>query len=463
MKGEQGAKERRAPGGDEQVAAVPSTFFTPYPPSPPPPPARLHLLHLIQRYYPFVGGSELYFGVLSRYFAARGDDVTVYTTDAWDLEHFWAGGRRRVPDDAPAEHEGARIRRFAVRRPPGWWLGYPVTRRLMTHLSDLPLPGAGAALRRAGTLSPWVPSLARALREEPARFDLVHTANIALESLILTAEDYCRRRDVPLVVTPFVHLGEDHDRRVRKYYSMRHQLAVLHRAAAVVVQTERERRFLAARGVPEDRLHLIGAGVDPDEVAGGDGAAFRACHRIDGPLVATIGTTAYDKGTPHVVEALRALWREGVEATLVLAGPPMAHFLAYFEALPADVRARCRLLGFISPEEKRDLLAATDVFALPSRTDSFGIVYLENWCYGTPVIGARAGGVPDVIEEGRDGLLVPFADVPALAAALRTLLTDRALAADLGARGRAKVHERYTWARVTAAFADVYERALRGQ
>ena len=73
------------------------------------------------------------------------------------------------------------------------------------------------------------------------------------------------------------------------------------------------------------------------------------------------------------------------------------------------------------------------------------------------MIGARAGGVPDVIDDGRDGLLVPFADVPALAGAIRTLLTDRALAAELGARGRAKVHERYTWDHVTAAFAALYD------
>lgn len=417
----------------------------------------MNLLHVSQRYYPYVGGSELYFAVLSDYFAARGDRVTVYTTEAFDLEHFWAAGKRTVGSDAPVEHNGVTIRRFAVRRPPGWQLGYPVTRRLMTHLSDLPLPGRDALLRFAGRFSPWVPALERALREEPDRFDLVHATNIALEGPVLAAADYCRRRDVPFVLTPFVHLGEDGDRRIVKYYAMRHQLGLIRQADAVVTQTARERRFLVERGVPESRLHLIGAGVDPDEVLGGDGAAFRTRHQIAGPLVTTLGTTAYDKGTPHVVEALRALWREGVEATLVIAGPTMAHFRHYFARLPAADRARCRLLGFISPEEKRDLLAATDLFALPSRTDSFGIVYLENWCYGTPVIGARAGGVPDVIDDGENGLLVPFADVPALADALRALLANPALARRLGERGRAKVYARYTWDRITAAFARIYD------
>ncbi len=421
------------------------------------------LLHLIQRYYPYVGGSEVYFGVLSERFAARGDRVTVFTTDAWDLEHFWAAGKRTIDWGTDArEHCGVTIRRFAVRRPPLWWLGYPVTRRAMTHLSDLPVPGSEAILRRLGRLSPWVPSLDAALARDDGQFDLVHSANIALESLILAAERYSRRRDVPLIVTPFVHVGEEGDRRVLKYYAMRHQLGVLRRAQAVVAQTPREYRFLVGCGVPEARLHLIGAGVDPDAVTGGDGAAFRERHAIEGPIVAIIGTTAHDKGTPHLVEALRLLWREGRAATLIIAGPPMEHFVRYFEGLPEADRARCRFLGFISDEEKRDLLAATDLFAMPSRTDSFGIVFLEAWCCGIPVIGARAGGVPDVIADGENGLLVPFGDVPALASAIRTLLDDRALARRLGERGRAKTLERFTWDRVVAAFAAVYSSVLGG-
>ena len=141
----------------------------------------------------------------------------------------------------------------------------------------------------------------------------------------------------------------------------------------------------------------------------------------------------------------------------------MEHFTRFFAALPAADRARCRLLGFIDQAEKRDLLAATDVYAQPSRTDSFGITYLEAWCCGVPVIGARAGGVPDVIDDGQDGLLVPFAAVPALTDAIRALLDDRELAAAMGARGRAKTLERYTWERVIAAFARIYDGVITGR
>ena len=95
--------------------------------------------------------------------------------------------------------------------------------------------------------------------------------------------------------------------------------------------------------------------------------------------------------------------------------------------------------------EKWSLLAAADVVALPSRTESFGIVFLEAWLCRKPVIGARAGAIPDVVQHGEDGVLVEFGDVPGLADALRMLLTDPARAAQLGLQGYRKVQQCYTW------------------
>jgi glycosyltransferase involved in cell wall biosynthesis len=174
----------------------------------------MRLLHVVQRYHPYRGGSELVFAELSERLAAEGHAVTVYTTDAWDLEAFWGRGHRRIAE-ASALVNGVPVVRWPVRPLPLGGLTYPVMRRLMTHLSDLPVPGKVAVLDRLGRLSPWVPALARRLaREEPiGGFDLVHACNVTFESLLLAARDYARRAGVPLVVTPFVHLGEPHDRR----------------------------------------------------------------------------------------------------------------------------------------------------------------------------------------------------------------------------------------------------------
>ncbi len=242
---------------------------------------------------------------------------------------------------------------------------------------------------------------------------------------------------------------------------MRHQVDLVRRSDAVVANTPAERNFYVERGVQPGAVTVSGPGVNPADVLGGDGPAFRRRHGLDGPVIASIGTLMYDKGTVHLVEAVRKLWQAGRPVELVLAGAALAPFEHYLSTLPPEDRVRVRLFGQVDDREKRDLLAAADIFAMPSRTDSFGIVYLEAWLYGVPVIGARTWGVTDVIDHGKDGLLVPFGDVEVLAAALAGLLDDPARRAALGAAGRAKVYAEHTWERKYPRIEALYTGLVR--
>ncbi len=420
------------------------------------------LLHIVQRYLPYEGGSENYVRELSEAFAAEGHAVTLLTTDTWDLEYLWNPRARRV--DAPAEEmlHGVRVVRFPVWHYPASSLGYRALRRAMAEASRLPaLPGRDAMLRRAGYMAPLVPAMHRWVRTHAYEFDLVHAVNISIESTVIAGQMAARRAGIPFVVTPFMHLGTSGDTSVVRYYSMPHQIRLLRDADATVVQTEMERAFLAARGVPDDRMARIGVGVHLADVKGGDGDRARRAYDLRGHVVYFNGTAAADKGTYDLVRALRRLWAEGRDVTLVLTGPMLSAARAFFAALQEDERARIRALGFVSKAAQADVLAATDVLALPSRTDSFGIAFLDAWANGVPVIGANAGGIPGVVADGVDGLLVSYGDVPALADALRRLLDDPALCHRLGEAGRAKVHAHYTWERIVAQVRDLYARVLR--
>ena len=428
----------------------------------------MRVLHIIQRYWPFQGGSEGYFQELSERLAARGDTVTVFTTDAWDLEHFWAAGKRRVEQPAAEVHEGVIIRRFPVRRPPLPPIYFRVLRRLMAEISDISRHGPldpSPLLRLGGQLSPWVPALSATLREMPQNsFDVVHTTNITLEGPILAAAAYARRAHIPLLITPFVHLGTPGDRSILRYYTMRHQLNLLNAAARVLVQTRLEGAALRRLGVGADRIVQAGVGVHPERVTGGDAARFRAQHKLapDLPLILFVGALARDKGAITLLEATARLAAQGQDLRLVLIGATaLADFESAYAALPAAARTRVLLLGFAADTVKRDAYAACTVFAMPSRTDTFGITYLEAWLYGKPVIGAAAGGVPEVISDGEDGFLIPFGDSTALAAHLATLIADPTLAARLGAAGRAKVLASYTWDQQIPRLLAVYDSVLR--
>ena len=421
-------------------------------------------LHVIPRYYPYIGGSELYMQQIAERLAANELDSTVevYCSDAWDLEHFWSKGKRTVDRLAKENFNGVHLTRFPVRHIPVISpLFYPAMRRLLTLLSASPIPDRVAihALEQFCRTTPLIPALGRALKRE--KYDLVHATNAPFDSLIYDAFHFGKRNGAAFVITPFVHLGEPDNPQVRKYYTMRHQLNWMKRADAVITMTSLERDYLAEKGVRPEKLHIVGAGVNPEEVTGGNPTSFREKYNIQSQIVFFQGTAAFDKGTHHIIQAMQKLWREKkTEATLVLAGPIMSHFQKFYDELPPTDRANIRLLGFISPEEKRNLFAAGDVFVMPSRTDSFGIVYLEAWLNGKPVIGARAGGVPGLVSEGKDGLLIDFGDVSELALSIKSLLDDPNLSTRFGESGRQKTLENYTWENIFRKVHEIYRQVL---
>jgi glycosyltransferase involved in cell wall biosynthesis len=418
----------------------------------------MRVLHIIQRYWPAVGGAESHLREISTRLVADGHQVTVATTDALEYEYFWDLRRRHIAETV-SEHEGVRILRFPVHHLPASSLAYAGVRRLLWLLSVArPIPPA--VLACVARLTPWVPGLWNWLQTTDEAFDLVAGMTICFEPLLDAGLRFARRRTVPFVIYPLTHLGSGsrpgHDS-LSRFYTMRHQVALVRSSEAVLAQTPSEKRFYVEHDVPDSRIMIAGPGIQVGSVLGGDGARFRTRHEIAGPLVASLSPMGYEKGTVHLVEAVRRLWQTGRQIELVLAGTVTEPFERYLAALPATDRRRLKVLGPIDDTEKRDMLAAMDVFAMPSRTDSFGIVYLEAWIYRKPVVGALTWGVTDVIDDGRDGLLVPFGDVPALERALRDLLDDPERRAAMGAAGEWKATQRHAWDRKYPAVRDLYE------
>jgi glycosyltransferase involved in cell wall biosynthesis len=414
----------------------------------------MRILHTNAAYWPFVGGAETYLQAMSERLVRDGHAVIVAASDATGVQCFWDPYQPRITEPE-AIINGVRIIRSRVAHLPLSPWSFYLLRRLATDLSRLPV-STRSCLDRLAPYMPWVPSLERKLAELDSAFDLVHGVNISLEWPLLAGWRYARRRGLPFVATPFVHVGE---RTVQRFYTMPHQLAALRDADRVIVQTGIEARELARLGVPEERIVRLGMGVDLNSVPGGNGARFRARHGIDGHVVTFMGAVTDDKGAVHLLGAMQRLWYSGSQATLVIAGQPVAPttFDQVYEGLPQAHRLRIRRMGPVGGQLKQDMLAASDLFAMPSRVDSFGIVYLEAWTYGLPVIGCHAGGVPDVIADGQDGLLVPFGDRASLASTIGALLADPDRRRRMGQRGRAKVEAHYTWDRIYQGLRTVYE------
>jgi glycosyltransferase involved in cell wall biosynthesis len=121
----------------------------------------------------------------------------------------------------------------------------------------------------------------------------------------------------------------------------------------------------------------------------------------------------------------------------------MANFRRFWATYP--LRDRVTRLGVLTEGQKRDFFAGIDAFALPSRTDSFGLVLLEAWANGKPVVVYRAGGPAELVRHGTDGY-VADCTVPGLMAAIDRLVTDRSAGPRLGAAGRRRVAAEFCWA-----------------
>jgi glycosyltransferase involved in cell wall biosynthesis len=126
------------------------------------------------------------------------------------------------------------------------------------------------------------------------------------------------------------------------------------------------------------------------------------------------------------------------------------------DALPPEQRSRVTVINDFAEEDKPQILAATDVFAHPSGNESFGIAFVEAWACGKPVIGARVGSIPSVVDEHENGLLFDYLDPRDLARAILALLDDPERQRTLGRAGREKVLNNYTWDIITDRLRDVY-------
>jgi glycosyltransferase involved in cell wall biosynthesis len=237
---------------------------------------------------------------------------------------------------------------------------------------------------------------------------------------------------------------------------------VLHEADAVIC-VGRSEADQARAALGHDRIHHLGNGVDAARFAGGDGAAFRARHGI--PATATVFAciSRFDpqKDQLTLIEAFDVLAVRQPDAYLVLAGPgTIGEYLARLDARIAQSPAasRIRRLGSLPPDgpELPAAYAAADVFVLPSRHEPFGIVVLEAWSAGRPVLVTRVGGLQTLVEDEASGLFFPAGDVAACAAQLQRLAANPALRSRLAAHGRAQVESRYSWGNIAEQTEAIY-------
>ncbi len=411
----------------------------------------MRVAHFIHRYPPALGGSESFFERLGRHLAACGDEVSVFTSNALELGAFWSLRGSCLPAGTKTD-DGVKVHRYSLLRWPGRrYFLKPLALMPNRLWQCLALPCNPISLRM------WLDA-----GRTQQRFDLVHATAFPYAWPIACGLRLARRLRVPFVLTPFLHLGdpEDPGDPIRRAYLSPALLWLIHAANRVFVQTEIERAALLNEGVSEDKLILLGMGVDLDECTGGDRERMRREWGVGADEVAIghLANKSVEKGSVDLLSVAGKLWQRGRNFRLVLAGPEMPNFQSFWKTFaPKD---RILQMGILDEKQKRDFFASIDVFALPSRSDSFGIVLLEAWANGVPNIAYKAGGVAEVIRHGQDGLLVSCGDLESFASSLCRLIDNRELRSQLGSRGMDRVHREFKWTQKLDCVQGVYQELI---
>jgi glycosyltransferase involved in cell wall biosynthesis len=413
----------------------------------PPQPDSLRIAWLVYRGNPHCGGQGVYTRYLARELTELGHQVTVLSGPPYpELDH---------PDQL------LRVPSLDLYRPENpFRVPWPWEFKTTIDLQEF------AIMCSAGFPEPYTFSLRarRILDARRADFDLIHDNQCLGSGLLGMMDD-----GWPVLATLHHPITVDRDldldhatsawRRftLRRWYGfLGMQMKVARAIPRVVTVSESSRGDIVEQmGVREDRLHIVPVGVDP--------LIFRPIPeiaRVRGRLMTTASADAPMKGLVPLLEALAKVRTERDDAELVIIGKPKGK-----SKIPALIQRlgladAVRYVSGVTTERIVELYAEAEVAVVPSLYEGFSLPTIEAMACGVPVVATTGGALPEVVgTDGETGLLVPPGEPDALAHALLRALGDADLRARIGAAGRARALDRFTW-RATAVGTVENYRAL---
>jgi glycosyltransferase involved in cell wall biosynthesis len=215
-----------------------------------------------------------------------------------------------------------------------------------------------------------------------------------------------------------------------------------------------------------DKVHVILNGIDFDRAKpSGPDARFRIRREFGAEedfLLLIVARLHPEKGHHYLFEAMAEVRRRVARRVRLL----VAGAGSFEQAYRDEVRALgcadgVSFLGF--RKDSADLMAAADLVILPSLAEAFGLALTESLYIGTPVVATRVGGIPEIVDDGADGLLVTPADSKALADAIIDLLNDEGKRRRMAGAGREKVIAKFRFEEMVRSYESLYADTIGGQ
>jgi len=350
------------------------------------------------------GGVETNVREVTRRLRAAGEEVEVFASDLYD-EGRW---ERRATYPSPVD--GVPVHRF------------PVRKRLVPGLTMPMMVGLIDALADSGA-------------------EVIH-AHSHRYGHVLEAAAVAERLGVPLVVSTHYHPADRREpplkRGLLRVQDVVFGMSAYRIARAIVVQTDQESR-LVGEFAPRGKLRTIPPGIDLS--AWSNPEADRAeSLSLPPEYFLFVGRVAPNKGLPTLLDAIAGLDPPARRPLVVMGRDWGERARLEAQAKSLGLEGQVRFLGHVdAPTDYRGVIRRARALVLPSEWEAFGLVLLEAMAAATPIVASEVGGVPDVLDRGRAGRLVPYGDPTRLAAALRSVIEDAGETDRLRAAGKERV------------------------
>ncbi|QUC64792.1 glycosyltransferase family 4 protein [Nitrosopumilus sp. K4] len=362
----------------------------------------MKILAVIQRYHPAIGGSEN----LAKEFLDHlsiNNNVKVITTNAKEIQSFWYKDTPKIEKRANDEYE---IKRCNFEMPSE--IKYEPDEKLSIMHS---YPG------------PFSSELWQELVVKKPNADLIYATSFP-HNHIIPAYIASKKYQIPLIIMPLIH------QEFPEMYLSAIPLTILKNSDAIFVLTKSEKELIEKFGIKKEKISIIKPilqieqDIKPVE------------NKQDGKKkIVFIGSKSEVKGIFFLMDAVKNILEQTDDVELVIIGPETKEFDQYFKKIPKKIKNKIINKGVVSTKEKYKIISSCEFLVVPSKSESFGLVYLESWICSKPVIGCDIHPVSDIIEHEKDGLLVNFGNYEELRSSITELLNNTEKCKLLGKNG----------------------------
>jgi len=280
---------------------------------------------------------------------------------------------------------------------------------------------------------------------------------------------YAKKKDIPLVVTYHGDWDASYGSFMRKIgVSITNKLIIdklLSFADVIISPSKRYLEVSDYLSKYEDKIEVIPNGVYLNEFD--INISKRECRSVlnlplEDKIILFFGYLSPYKSPDILLKALKKILENISNVTLVFAGSGVMMKELKRLSIDLGVKENVKFVGFVEKDKKPFYYKAADIFCLPSsrKTESFGIVNLEAMASGIPVVGSNFGGIPDVVKDGENGLLVPPNDIDSLVNALIKLLNNQKERKEMGLNGKNKA-KMYSWDNIANETNEIYNKVIQ--